>query len=183
MARKVLISLVLLFLQRLGYSQMRIPMDSISREVQYENLLCIDKASTNTIEENLEAYMKSNFVQGTFKTMKWERDSLSYMFKGWRNANFGNKKGATVKSWVRISLLGTKDSLLLRLDEFTTQDFATNDMPNPQQNKITDLYHKYLKKYAHNGEAPVLELYLGAFDENIKSLQSDLIDIITVNCQ
>ena len=182
MASKIVILFCLIFLSHAAYTQIKLPMDTLSHEVQYDAVICINKSATDSVEVNLESYLKSNFVRGTFKSMKWQRDSLSYMFKGWRNANFGNKRGANVKSWIRITLSGKPDSLLLRLDEFATQDFETNDMPNPQQNKITDLYHKYLKKHAHNGEAPVLELYLEAFDEGIRSLQSDLIDIITVNC-
>lgn len=183
MAGKVVIFFFFICLSHMAYTQIRLPMDTIGREIRYEAIVCIDTAAVKSVDADLETYLKSNFVQGTFKSIKWERDSLTYMFKGWRNANFGNKKGVNVKSWMRITLSGRPDSLLLRLDEFTTQDFASNDMPNPQQNRITDLYYKYLKKHTHNGEAPVLELYLGAFDEGIKSLQSDLIGIINVNCQ
>lgn len=183
MVHKTLIPIFILFASCGIHAQVKLPMDTTSKEVQYDVMICIDKPTANSVEESLETYLKTNFVQGTFKTMKWERDSVTYMFKGWRNATFGKKTGIKVKSWVRVSLSGKPDSLLLRLDEFATQDFESNEMPNPQQNKITDLYHKYIKKYAHHRDTPVIELYLDTFDAQIKSLQGDLINIITTNCQ
>lgn len=181
MAGKILIFLI--FCTISVSAQIRLPIDTISNEVQYVEVICIDKSIANLTEENLELYLKSNFTQGTFKTMKWINDSVSYSFYGWRTTKLGKKNSPNIKLWVQFKLYGTPDYLVLSLDDFATQDFESNEIPNPDKKKLSDLYHKYHKKVTSNGDSPVLGLYLETFDEQIKTLQGELVTIITTNCQ